>query len=31
MNDPYYIEKICGVEKIISEIKLDEIEVGDDF
>jgi ubiquitin-like modifier-activating enzyme ATG7 len=31
MNDPYYIENICGVEKLMQEINLDQVEVGDDF
>jgi hypothetical protein len=31
MNDPYYLEKICEVDKLINEINLDEIELGDDF
>jgi hypothetical protein len=31
MNDPYYLENTCGVDKLINEINLDEIEVGDDF
>jgi hypothetical protein len=31
MNNPYYLENICGVDKLINEINLDEIEVGDDF
>jgi hypothetical protein len=31
MNDPYYLERICGVEKLINEINLNEIEAGDDF
>lgn len=29
MNDPYYIENICGVEKLMSEVNLNDIE--DDF
>lgn len=31
MNDSYYIEKICGVEELINDINIDEVEVGDDF
>jgi hypothetical protein len=31
MNDSYYIENICGVEKLISEINLDDIKIDDDF
>ena len=31
MNDPYYIENICGVEKIINDIDLRDIDLGDDF
>jgi hypothetical protein len=30
MNDPYYLEKVSGVTKLISEIKLEDIEVDDD-
>jgi hypothetical protein len=31
MNDSYYIENISGVEKLISEINLDDIKIDDDF
>jgi hypothetical protein len=31
MNDPYYIENICGVEKLMQDVNLDDVEVGDDF
>ena len=29
MNDPYYIEKISGVEELIKQVKLDDICNGD--
>ena len=29
MNDPYYIEKISGVEDLIKDVKLDEIVNAD--
>jgi len=31
MNDPYYIENICGVEKLMQAININDIEVEDDF
>ncbi len=31
MNDPYYIENICGVDKLMEAVNLDDVEVGDDF
>lgn len=34
MNDPFYLENICGVQKLISEINLDDIDIEkgeDDF
>jgi hypothetical protein len=31
MNDPYYIEKTCGVHELISDIKIEETNEGDDF
>jgi hypothetical protein len=30
MNDPYYIENISGIQELINEINLDEID-NDDF
>jgi hypothetical protein len=29
MNDPYYIEKICGVETLINQINLNDIQIAD--
>jgi hypothetical protein len=31
MNDPNYIEYICGVEKLIKDINLEDIDIEDDF
>ena len=31
MNDPYYIEKTCGVHELINDIKIEETNEGDDF
>jgi hypothetical protein len=31
MNYQNYLENICGIEKMISEINIDEIDVDDDF
>ena len=30
MNDPYYLEKVSGVTKLMSEINLEDIEVDED-
>lgn len=31
MNDPYYIEKTCGVHELIKDIKIEDDNDGDDF
>ena len=31
MNDPYYIEKTCGVHELIKDMKLDDDNDQDDF
>jgi ubiquitin-like modifier-activating enzyme ATG7 len=31
MNDPYYIEKTCGVHDLLKEIKIEDTNDGDDF
>jgi len=31
MNDPYYIEKTCGVHELIQKMKIDDVNDKDDF
>jgi hypothetical protein len=31
MNDPYYIEKTCGVHELLKEVKIEDTNDGDDF
>ena len=32
MNDPYYIEKTCGVQELLKNMKIeDNLNEGDDF
>jgi len=31
MNDPYYVEKTCGVHELIKNIKIEDENDGDDF
>jgi hypothetical protein len=31
MNYQNYLENICGIDKLINEINVDEIDIGDDF
>ena len=31
MNDPYFIEKTCGIHELIKNIKIDKDDDTDDF
>ena len=31
MNDPYYVEKTCGVHELIKDLKIEDDNDKDDF